>query len=458
MDDWLRRPMREQVELETVLAAGLRTTLADPHQLKNVISGLAGGGAETILVVEGDLAVRAVVVGMPQSLGFRGVRANDALAAMTMLSKPYRRRTLRGRSACCCHPRGPGCRAGGNPPGHCRRGVGSARCIRRAAGMRCGRPSLAHPAGRGPGGPARKTVPLLELLGCEMKAVGSAEAAEPVLATSCFDVLMTDVPLPGRSGIALAHDAHERQPHMMLVMCSGFGGALELPPGVQAEILPKPYSMPRPEACSRVCRRTRVPSVAAECGGLQTLLFDRLGSDRQGVRRIPWASGASAWADARVTARSALRSCPARRMPLSVPWKQPWSGRPPRATGPKAPGRIRADPVPSRPFAPRAVAQFASRRGTHQPKTFWFSWGCLVHELHDCRDCLRAASGLAWQARTRGAKGSCRGTRVPLSDKNTGPEACRVTSEATVCNKPRRRPECVISRRSASRLAGQSHW
>jgi signal transduction histidine kinase len=41
MDDLLRRALGEEIEIETVVAGGLWTTLVDPHQLENVILNLA---------------------------------------------------------------------------------------------------------------------------------------------------------------------------------------------------------------------------------------------------------------------------------------------------------------------------------------------------------------------------------------------------------------------------------
>ena len=53
---------------------------------------------------------------------------------------------------------------------------------------------------------------LLELLGCEVQDVASAEAAEAALQRARFDVLLTDITLPGRSGLELARAAGALDP------------------------------------------------------------------------------------------------------------------------------------------------------------------------------------------------------------------------------------------------------
>ena len=86
---------------------------------------------------------------------------------------------------------------------------------------------------------------LLELLGCEVQDVASAEAAERALERARFDALVTDITLPGRSGLDLARDAAARDPGMKIVVASGYGpgaGAAALQ-GVRTWSLPKPYGL-----------------------------------------------------------------------------------------------------------------------------------------------------------------------------------------------------------------------
>jgi CheY-like chemotaxis protein len=92
---------------------------------------------------------------------------------------------------------------------------------------------------------------LLELLGCEVEAVPSAEAAAAALKASRFTVMMTDISLPGRSGLELARDAGTLQPGIKVVLSSGYAqppveaGALA---GLGAWNLPKPYGLAELEA------------------------------------------------------------------------------------------------------------------------------------------------------------------------------------------------------------------
>jgi CheY-like chemotaxis protein len=59
--------------------------------------------------------------------------------------------------------------------------------------------------------------------GCEVRAVSSgAEALDTAAREAPFDVLVTDVVMPGISGICLAEEAMERYPAMGIVLLSGY--------------------------------------------------------------------------------------------------------------------------------------------------------------------------------------------------------------------------------------------
>jgi DNA-binding NtrC family response regulator len=88
---------------------------------------------------------------------------------------------------------------------------------------------------------------LLELLGANAQGAVDAESAEAMLAREHFDVLITDITLPGRSGIELARRMAERQPALKVVFCSGYGAPAELPAGLRSWNLPKPYDLPQLE-------------------------------------------------------------------------------------------------------------------------------------------------------------------------------------------------------------------
>jgi CheY-like chemotaxis protein len=85
------------------------------------------------------------------------------------------------------------------------------------------------------------TTDMLERLGCSVAGVGSGEAALELLAQEGrYDLLMTDVGLPGMSGEELAVKVREHFPSLPVVIASGYGR-----PGIQGEgmqFISKPYS------------------------------------------------------------------------------------------------------------------------------------------------------------------------------------------------------------------------
>ncbi|WP_223640762.1 PAS domain-containing protein [Corallococcus sp. EGB] len=89
---------------------------------------------------------------------------------------------------------------------------------------------------------------LLGLLGHAVMPVASAEEARVALAAERFDVLFTDVTLPGMSGVDLAREVALRRPAMRIIIASGHGrAALEGDPQqwLGVVVLPKPYALPQ---------------------------------------------------------------------------------------------------------------------------------------------------------------------------------------------------------------------
>jgi DNA-binding NtrC family response regulator len=91
------------------------------------------------------------------------------------------------------------------------------------------------------------TVEYLLELGHEAVAVTDAELALERVSAERFDTVMTDVSLPGMSGIDLAKELVKRHPGMPVVIASGYGSLnLESLLGdKQANVLAlqKPYDM-----------------------------------------------------------------------------------------------------------------------------------------------------------------------------------------------------------------------
>ncbi len=80
---------------------------------------------------------------------------------------------------------------------------------------------------------------LLTMLGYEAIGASSAEEALELLAE--VNILLTDVNLPGMSGVELAIRCHAQDPSKPIIISSGMDTASKLPFAVQ--LLPKPFSM-----------------------------------------------------------------------------------------------------------------------------------------------------------------------------------------------------------------------
>ncbi len=99
------------------------------------------------------------------------------------------------------------------------------------------------------------TVEYLLELGHQAIAVTNAEAALDKISAEGFDAVMTDVRLPGMSGIDLAKALAKRLPEMPVIIASGYGAlSHELLGGDQLAavlMLPKPYDLEQLEATLR---------------------------------------------------------------------------------------------------------------------------------------------------------------------------------------------------------------
>ncbi|ONN64283.1 PAS domain S-box protein [Herbaspirillum sp. VT-16-41] len=84
---------------------------------------------------------------------------------------------------------------------------------------------------------------LLETLGHQARGVASGEDALQALEEQPFDVLFTDVNLPGITGVELAKRALERFPTMSVIFASGYGAMVARNVGFPSHSLPKPYDI-----------------------------------------------------------------------------------------------------------------------------------------------------------------------------------------------------------------------
>jgi CheY-like chemotaxis protein len=91
------------------------------------------------------------------------------------------------------------------------------------------------------------TVEYLQELAHRVVAVADAEQALAQLEVSRFDAVMTDVRLPGMSGIELARELVKRYPALPVVISSGYGALdVEILMGEKPSnvlMLPKPYDL-----------------------------------------------------------------------------------------------------------------------------------------------------------------------------------------------------------------------
>jgi DNA-binding NtrC family response regulator len=91
------------------------------------------------------------------------------------------------------------------------------------------------------------TVEYLQELGHQAVAVVDAELALEQVAQRTFDAVMTDVSLPGMSGIELAKELVKKYPKLPVVISSGYGTLnvefLMGNPQAGVMVLPKPYDL-----------------------------------------------------------------------------------------------------------------------------------------------------------------------------------------------------------------------
>ena len=85
------------------------------------------------------------------------------------------------------------------------------------------------------------TTDMLERLGCFVRAVGTGEEALDLLGRGeGFELLLTDLGLPGMSGSELADRVRGQFPTMPIIVASGYGRTGAPKEGVQ--FIGKPYS------------------------------------------------------------------------------------------------------------------------------------------------------------------------------------------------------------------------
>jgi CheY-like chemotaxis protein len=84
---------------------------------------------------------------------------------------------------------------------------------------------------------------LLQMLGHDAAGADSAELALQALEQQRFDVLFTDISLPGMSGIELARQSSLTYPALKIIFASGYGAQISKNVASEAFLLPKPYDI-----------------------------------------------------------------------------------------------------------------------------------------------------------------------------------------------------------------------
>lgn len=252
-----------------------------------VDTGPVTGGTETVLVVEDDDEVRATVVEMLSDLGYRVLKAIDAQSALSVvesgipidllftdvvmpgtLKSPEMARKARERLPDLAvlftsgYTENSIVHGGRLDPGlellskpYTREAL--ARKVRHVLGnqrqRRVSAAAILAPPVATPVDVRRRvllveddalirsaTAEVLQDAGHMVVEAASAEEAMAALQTAPIDVLVTDIHLPGSSGLTLAARAADLRPGIRIVMASGDTGAVKdaLP---EAHLLPKPY-------------------------------------------------------------------------------------------------------------------------------------------------------------------------------------------------------------------------
>lgn len=84
---------------------------------------------------------------------------------------------------------------------------------------------------------------MLRAFGHEVSAAANGEAALELLAEREYDVLFSDVSLPGMSGVELGRTALKRQPRLRIIFASGYSQSLTSHLDFPAVSMQKPYDI-----------------------------------------------------------------------------------------------------------------------------------------------------------------------------------------------------------------------
>jgi PAS domain S-box-containing protein len=277
-----------EVGAGTTVKLYLPREIASEDALVAAPSGEIKGGEETVLVVEDDEEVRDVAVSMLTELGYRVVKARDAASALVVvdsgipidliftdvmmpgtLRSPELARKAKERLPDVAvlftsgYTQNAIVHGGRLDPGvellakpYTREAL--ARKIRHVLANHAQR----RMAAKGSRHPAREnalegaavllvedddlirltTTEMLSDIGCQVRETSTAQEALKILDDGPTDILLTDVGLPGVSGLQLARDARARRPDLRLVLATGDSGVKSEAERLGAVLVVKPYT------------------------------------------------------------------------------------------------------------------------------------------------------------------------------------------------------------------------
>jgi len=99
------------------------------------------------------------------------------------------------------------------------------------------------------------TAEMLQQSGHSVSEAASAEEALPKLGAGSFDILLTDVGLPGISGAELAKQARAIDPKLAVIFATGNSSVAGFEADAGAIVLVKPYS--QADLTAAVLKQTR---------------------------------------------------------------------------------------------------------------------------------------------------------------------------------------------------------
>ena len=272
------------IEVHSAPGAGTTFKIYLPRSLEQlaeppaVLHGPVQGGSETIVVVEDDAAVRHTVVDMLLGLGYTVLQAEHGESALALLEQAgpvdllltdvvmpgtvpstelarLAREARPGLAILFTSGHAHDVLMQGGRLAPCVELLSKpygrdelARTVRRVLDSR--RPPVAaEPAGQRillveDNDDARvMSTEMLTMLGHTVLDAADAEAALLLLDTVGLDVLVTDISLPGKSGLELADLARSRLPQLEVVFASGHAWGASLARERQATFLQKPFGL-----------------------------------------------------------------------------------------------------------------------------------------------------------------------------------------------------------------------